>query len=482
MNTILVYPQLEFSGLQLATPPYSILFIADYIRRNGIDVEVFDMRFDNIRDLIRTISLRDPEYIGISVMTGPQIYFALNISEMIKTRFPEKKIVWGGIHPTILPTQTLKNKVIDYVIRGEGEKSYYSLISGVNKKRIKGLSLKSSRIIYHNPDAELLLKSDLNNLTIPWDIIDHQNYIKRGNFNMISSRGCPYRCAFCYNTLFNNFWRGWTAEKTIEELKKVQQFGAKKIVFYDDNFFAGKKRIEPLYEFFKNESIEWKAEIRVDQLNNKFAKRAKKHGCAQLFFGAESGSQRILDILNKNITVKDILNSAKITSEVDLFAEYSWMIGIPGEKWRDVQKTIAVIKKIQELNSNCEFSIKIMYPYPKTPIYTQAIKQGHTPPSSLIEWGKIRREVAPDYLNNRKLLEMISITSAVIGKKLFEENDIPILKLVRFLANLRWKTEVFNVGIENAFFKLFRKIIENFISDKGSDEYDAFEHRIVSRK
>ena len=233
MNTILIYPQLELVETQITIPPYSVLFIADYLIKKDVDVQVFDLRFDLASQVLDAISENEPEYVGISVMTGPQIFHALNISKTIKAEFKDVKIVWGGIHSTILPTQTLQNKLIDLVIRGEGEKPFYELISGKNLSQIRGFSLKREKTILHNPSSELLENSELNKLSIPWDLINPYNYIKNKNFNMITSRGCPFKCAFCYNALFNNVWRGWTTEKCSNELDKVLNYGVKNINFYD---------------------------------------------------------------------------------------------------------------------------------------------------------------------------------------------------------------------------------------------------------
>ncbi len=482
MNTILIYPQLEFIGTQIPTPPYSILFIADYLIKRNVNVKIFDLRFDSLHKVKNAISDIEPEYIGISVMTGPQIYYALKICESIKKEFKKIKIVWGGIHSTILPTQTLQNKLIDFVIRGEGEKSYHELVSGKNKSQINGLSLKNGAKIFHNPDRALLKSSELNELNIPWDLINPRRYLKSGNFNMITSRGCPFKCAFCYNALFNNVWRGWTAEKCIEEFNKIFKFGVKKITFYDDYFFANPNRIKILFQYFKEKDIIWKAELRVDQMNYSLAKEAKEHGCSNMYFGAESGSQRVLNILNKNISIKDIIKSAEITNKLDIIAEYSWMIGIPGETKKDIRKTISLIKNVREINPESEFSIKILFPYPQTLIYEQAIKSGFTPPSNLVSWSNIRREHAPDYLRHKNFLEMISITSAIIGKKVFESNNVPIFKLIKHPANFRWKNEVFSAGFENLFFKIFRKVIEKVISKRDSIEYDPFSRKIISIK
>ncbi len=482
MNTILIYPQLQFTETQIPTPPYSILFIADYLIKRNVDVAIFDLRFDSYSQVINTISNNEPKYIGVSVMTGPQIYHALKVCEAIKEQFNNVKIVWGGIHSTILPTQTLQNNLIDFVIRGEGEKPYYELVSEKKKSQIKSLSIKKGRKVYHNPNSALLKSTEINKLSIPWELINPKHYIRNGNFNMITSRGCPFGCAFCYNTLFQNVWRGWTAEKCIEELDKCLDLGVKKINFYDDYFFAQLERIKALFNYFKKRDIIWKAELRVDHLNPSLAKEAKEHGCHQLYFGVESGSQRVLNILNKRILIKDIVKSARITKDLDLFADYSWMIGVPGETKRDIKKTIFLAKKVKEINPDCEFSIKVLFPYPKTPIYDEAIKMGFKAPSNLLSWSKIRRERAQNYLKHKNLLEMISITSAIVGKKVFEQNNIPILKLIRAIAEFRWKNEIFIVGFENFYFKIFRNIVEKRIVKKDTLEYDPFSHKIVLKR
>ncbi len=482
MNTVLIYPQLEFMGTQLATPPYSILFIADYLRKRNIDVKTLDLRFDKINRVLSIIYETAPEYIGISVMTGPQIYHALKISKIIKKEFKDIKIVWGGVHPTILPGQTLQNQLIDFVIRGEGEFSYFELVSGKKKSQINGLSYKKNNKIIHNPNRELLDSAELNKLCIPWDLVNPMRYIKNNTLNLITSRGCPFKCSFCYNTFLNNYWRGWTAEKCIQEFNRVLNFDIQKINFYDDNFFANSERIKILFKYFKNKSLEWKAELRVDKLTYSLAKEAKKHGCSQMFFGVESGSQKILNILNKKISLEDIIRSAKITKDINIIADYSWMIGIPDETKEDLQKTITLIKKIKKINPDCDFSIKILFPYPKTLIYERAIKSGFKPPTNLYSWSKIRRQRAPNYLKHRNQLEMITLISSIVGKKIFTQKKIPIFKLIRSPAYLRWKKEIFRAGYENVFFKLSQKFFEKIISKHDSNHYDPFSRKIISTR
>ena len=105
---------------------------------------------------------------------------------------------------------------------------------------------------------------------------------------------------------------------------------------------------------------------------------------------------------------------------------------------------------------------------------------GFNPPSNLLSWAKIRRERAPDYLKHKNLLETISITSAIVGRKVFESHNVPIFKLIRSPAKFRWKNEIFNAGFENILFKIFKNLIEKGISKKESIRYDPFSRKMIS--
>jgi radical SAM superfamily enzyme YgiQ (UPF0313 family) len=222
--------------------------------------------------------------------------------------------------------------------------------------------------------------------------------------------------------------------------------------------------------------------MRVDRLNYSLAKDVKLHGCNQLYFGVESGSPRILKVLNKCITVDEIINSAKITNKLRISADYSWMIGIPSETEEDIRRTIRLVKIIKEINPDSEFTIKILFPYPKTPVYEQAINSGFQPPKNLLAWANTRREQASNYLKSKNILETISITSAIVGKKVFEQKAIPALKLIRKFAEFRWKKEIFIIGLESFFFSIFRTQIDKQIAKNNEFEYDPFLRQLVKNK
>ena len=455
--TILVYPDLAYSELQRPAPPYSILFIADALRRVDVEVDVFDLRYDTPKDVLKAVATYNPEYVGISTMTGPQIANALAIATVIRQQAPETKLVWGGIHPTILPFQTLRHSLVDMVVRGDGERPYSQLVTGEESTKIHGLVFQQEGIVY---DGGLAPFTDMSKVSTPWDLVDANRYIVRGRTSVVTSRGCPYRCAFCYNALLRPPWRGWSAEQCENEISQLVTLGAEDILFFDDAFFTDLNRVRKLLPYFQTENLSWTAELRIDKLTKDLARNIKQAGCKTLFFGGESGSTRILNLLSKGVTVRQMLRSARITHEAGLGADYSWMVGIPSETPEDRHDTISVIKTIRQINPDAEFSIKIYTPYPGTPLFKAAVNEGAQLPGTLTGWSKVSRYRASEYLHGRRGLETLALTSAVVGRHIFKEmNGLPMM-FARSLADLRWRNEYFGLPWESIIYNMLSTTTE----------------------
>jgi len=263
LDTILVYPDLAYSGLHRPAPPFSVLFIADALHRSGVDVGVFDLRYDGVEEVARAAASYTPRYLGISVMTGPQIGSALEVARAVRRASPDTLLVWGGVHPTLLPAQTLRHPLVDLVVRGDGERAYTLLVGGEKWSRIAGLAFRRGGHIY---DLGLAPPTDMEQVGIPWDLVDPRRYVERGRSSLVTSRGCPYRCAFCYNASVRQPWRGWSAERCAEELEAMAQMGAEDILFFDDAFFANQGRVRRLLPHLRRLGLTWTAEMRVGSL------------------------------------------------------------------------------------------------------------------------------------------------------------------------------------------------------------------------
>jgi radical SAM superfamily enzyme YgiQ (UPF0313 family) len=456
-RTLLIYPDLAYSDFQRPAPPYSVLFIADALQQAGVEVSVFDLRYDRISDVLESVTEQTPEYVGISVMTGPQIRNALTVAASVREVSPEIRLVWGGIHPTILPFQTIRHPLVDIVIRGDGETPYAQLVKSDSWQSIQGLVYQHNDQIH---DGGLAPHTDMATVHIPWDLVDAKRYVEHGRTSVITSRGCPYRCAFCYNAQLHAPWRGWTANQCIIELAPLIACGAEDLLFFDDAFFTNLARIRKLFPYFRKENLTWTAELRIDQLTKELARDSKEAGCKCLFFGAESGSLRILRLLNKRITVQQQLRSAKITNEIGLGADYSWMIAIPTETPKDRRLTISTIKAIQRINPTAEFSIKIYTPYPGTPLYKMAVTEGARLPESLTGWANFSRYRAGSHLAKRRHLETLTLTSAIIGRHVFQKMHGPPAAFIRWLAGLRWRNEYFGLPWESFLYTFLSDHVE----------------------
>ncbi len=455
-HTILIYPDLAYSEFQRPAPPYSVLFIANALQKAGVDVEIFDLRHDTIDDVVHAAAKSTPDYIGLSVMTGPQIRNALEVTKALRQNVPESKLVWGGIHPTILPLQTLHHPDVDLVIQGDGERAYTQLVQNMAWKRIQGLVFKQKNRI-HN--GGLAPHTDMSTVTVPWELVDPRRYITRGRTSALTSRGCPYRCTFCYNAILRQPWRGWNAQQCQRELDHLIALGADDILFFDDAFFTNKARVRKLLPYFHKEGLAWTAELRVDQLTSSLARDVKRAGCKCLFFGAESGSPRLLQLLNKKITVHQLVRSSKITKSVGVRADYSWMVGIPTETPEDRRVTIATIKGMHRINPEAEFVIKIFTPYPGTPLFEMALKEGARLPQSLTGWSGFSRYRGLSYLRDRRQLETLALTSALVGRQMIHTLRGP-LAVVRAFAQFRWQHEAFGLSIESFVFNIVSSFLE----------------------
>lgn len=385
---------LTFPGNQenMPTMPVSVVVLASYLRKHKIPVEILDTRIENYK----RIDFTKYSLIGISAKTGEQTSSAVKLCKYIrlKTNVP---IVWGGPHPTFFPKQTCSSKLADFVIIGEGEQTLLELTKYIQGKKklenIKGLVYKKDNKIIVNSSRDFL---DMDKLEIPaYDLIKLEKYQDSiTSFKMETSRGCPYRCDFCYTHQFHKRkWRSKSIKKVIEEIKyiikryKIREFG-----FCDDNFFVDKKRAIDIAKqiIANNLDIEIYTTARANycaHFSNKELDLLSKAGFKYIAMGAESGSQDVLNMIHKDITCEDIILSAKNCVANNIIPAYSFVIGIPGETLKDVNKTIDIYLKLKKVSPKVEINGFFLFtPYPGTPIYHKAIEKGYKPFNTLEGW------------------------------------------------------------------------------------------------
>lgn len=391
-SAILIFPNVKSRARQYPTGLYKI---ASYCK-DEYNVFVIDQRIE--KSIFKKITSILKNYnvlcIGLSVMTGEQIKYALDISKFFH-RYA--KIVWGGWHPTILPRQTIECEFIDYVIIGEGEEAFLNLLYYCEGKMVKEelfLSKKNCNFRYNYID-------NLNN----YIYVDFEKYpikeiyfVKRDGFkrtfNIETSRGCPHRCYFCHNAIYSKPYRFLSAERVINLIEYLYTaYSIDGIIFQEDNFFLNKNRVNMIMDYLVSKPIGWKANSRIDYFKNfikddHFIKKLINSGCKVLQFGIESGSERILKLINKRIKISDVLDINQHLSTYPIKLRYNFMIGFPGETTEDIADTLRLIEELKK-NPNVESPFLNIYnPYPGTPLYDVALSHGFRSPQDLEGWSR----------------------------------------------------------------------------------------------
>lgn len=463
---VLIYPktsEIEFSHPDV---PYSILFIGSYIKANGIDVKLYDQRISSNKEIFHYIETHPVTHVGLSTMTGPQIIFAMELSKKIKQMKPEIKIVWGGIHVTVAPESVLKHDFIDYMVYGEGEVSLLELIQYPDRKSIKGVLCRNDGI------GDLVPREfmDMNAISLDWSLINPQTYISvrdgRRYMSFVTSRGCSFKCQYCYNSVTKSRWRSWNVEKIREEVEKILKFNISYISFMDDNLAVNIKWLSEVCNILEEKKINWYGDIRANVVTSENMDRFKN--CTMIFIGAESGSQRVLDSIEKRIKVEDIYNAARVLNERGMTGTFSWIIGFPQETIEDVMATIKAVRTVSKIMPRAVQRLKIFSPYPGSNLYKMTVDKGYCGPATLEEWGKFTREHCDlPYIKNPWWYKCISYVTFF---NFYSQTDIigsigtskpifrPVIAFYKIFSSLRWKTNFFNFPVEFMILDLLRKI------------------------
>ncbi|MBW1742057.1 MAG: B12-binding domain-containing radical SAM protein [Deltaproteobacteria bacterium] len=467
MNVVLVNPHHRFGKevvrSQRTVLPVGILAVATPVDEAGYKVKIIDQQIKpQWKRLLLAELKKKPLCVGITCMTGPQIWFALEVSRIVKQN-GNIPVVWGGMHPSLLPNQTIENENVDIVVQGEGEETFLELVQALGKggslDAVKGIWYKENGQIKSNPPRPFI---DLNaQPNLAYHLLDIDEYIER-KFGTIllrtfTSRGCSYNCSFCYNTNFNRRkWRALTAEETVKRLKKIKEtYNVKGFIFNDDNFFGDINRSKEILEGIIREKVDiilWKLDIRPDtlfSLDDDFLRLLKRSGCRKLTIGLESGSERMLNFLKKKVTIAQILSNNKRLHTFGITPKYSFMVGCPTETREELEQTVALIWRLLKDNPELLKSVHIYTPLPGTELFDVAVEHGLQVPKRLEDWIPFSyREVNLPWVSEdrRKLIEMLHCCTILLEKNFFFNPTVSIHPFLRLLGRLyyplaRWRVK-----------------------------------------
>jgi len=443
---------------------------------------------NQIDSAVKEILKDNPLFVGFSVLTGLPITLSVRMSKEIKKHNKNIPVVWGGIHPSLLPEQCLMEDYIDFVVMGEGEESIVELADalrkGVSLKGIKGIGYKKDGKIIINKPRELI--KNIDDYEIDWSLVNVEDYIYEiwdGSriISYITSRGCPHNCGFCYNLAFHKRrWRCFSKEKVVKRVNElIDKYNIDGITFDDDNFFTNKERALYILENIKVPT--YFLDIRIDYLKDDLLKQIYKMKSRWIFFGHESGSDRILKLIDKGFTTKEIMETIRFCSRKypDISLRANAIIGFPTETWKEVKKTIDFSLKMCDAHPNISMTFSIYTPYPGTKVYDLAIKNGFKPPKNLEGWGKYDLDIASrgekikidlswlPWMNNkkRKLFDNINKYSHLLDKTYIKGTHPLYFRLFKrlfyYIAYYRLKTRFFYFPVEFFLHGLAVKIGKN---------------------
>lgn len=406
--------------------PLNLGYIAGYLERNEIEVKIIDQIAG--QDVRKEIKNYNPDIVGITATT-PLAPYAYKIADECKER--GILTVIGGVHATAVPEDASSHA--DIVVMGEGEIAMLDIIKeGIKSGIISRPYVKNLDEI--PPPARHLMKQDfyLRTKDRLGDVVSHLHFVPfhAKVASIISSRGCPYACVFCHNSLRKSPLRFHSAERTVFEIKHlIEMYGVDAIFFMDDNLLANKPRLKKICNLMKESKIDiiWGCNATSNHVDLDTLQMIKEVGCKQLVFGFESGSQRVLDYLGKHTTVEGNKKAARLCKEVGISVTVTFMVGNPTETIDDVRATQRFIE--ENKNYIDMYGVSITTPYPGTALWLWCKKRGLIPQS--LDWSRFTQ-------GDIQVLACDTIQPEEIERLYLETGSIKPFKLSRLWNRVWW--------------------------------------------
>ena len=404
---LLLYPKTGADIGSTVAPPHALLTIAAPVLKAGYTVKLLDQRTQRVDEetIARQLS-SETLCVGISTMTGTQISHALGLARIVRKLAGGVPIVWGGCHPSVAPEQTARHELVDIVAVGEGDETFLEIIETLQHKRslerVAGILFKDGGRIVKTPPRPLLDVDTL--LDVPWELVKVEDYIHKDMYISDrtrvldvgqTSRGCPFDCGFCSSAeIRQRKWRAVSVDKTLDRITDdVRRFRLNGIWLRDDEFYINRKRATAICQGFIDRELGlsfYTSGTRADvflKASDHDIDVLKRSGAHTLKFGAESGSQRILNLMQKGITVEETLAANQRCRKHGIIPVFGLMVGYPTETFEEIDQTIDLAFRIKRENPAAQLeTITVFTPLPGTPDFQLAIKHGLKPPKSLEEW------------------------------------------------------------------------------------------------
>lgn len=385
-NILLIQPMHEKIKKKMRTSfnfPWGIAYIAAYLKAAGFNVQFLDGQVLQLpkEELVPHLDPYDFDLVGISAFST-QYNAVRYLSNFIKTK-KDVPIIVGGPLATYQPELVLKTTKADICVIGEGEITAVELLNNSDRlEKVKGIAYKQDGNIHITDPQNNLI--DLDQLMWPdFSVFKMKEYLHQSNsyarkekvhgnsIMFISSRGCPYSCNFCSKS--SRFYRFMSPKKIHQMLLMLKkEFSIDNITFGDELFLASKKKFQELAPLLKSLNSQWGAQARVNVVDKEFLDMIKRSGCIGIGYGIESGSQKILDNMNKKITVHQIETAMILAKKFKMPVKVQLIFGYPGEDETTVQETVDLFNRVDHPGRR----FNVITPIPGSRLYDDCIAQG----------------------------------------------------------------------------------------------------------
>lgn len=423
MKILLIYPPwLRLFGLSMPDFPLNLGYLAAELRKNGHDAVIYNADFDSSnagdlsvdpeivmmsnynsymailqdikhpiwQQLRETVQAIAPDIVGITSKTSAY-GSAINAAKCVKQVSDNIIVVLGGVHPTLLPKETIREPEVDLVVTGEAELTFVKLIEAIEKKTLSSIGIQYGNNKYIVNPIPGLNVADIDSLGLPARdlLLNAEDFPPNAFGTLIGSRGCPFHCIFCSShKMWGRKVRFRTAPNIVEEIEAVNKsFGTYRFHFADDTFTLKKDLVLKFCKCMKEKGIKvwWSCPTRVDFIEPELVREMKSAGCGTISLGIESGSEDSLKRIRKGITVEQVRRAVKVIKEEDIMVNGYFVFGFPWETEEHITKTLNLIEELDLDMVQYNFAV----PLPGTELYQMMEGQGKLPPHQTpMDWSQ----------------------------------------------------------------------------------------------
>ena len=413
-DVVLFFPRTRWDIAGVTTRlPLALLYLGSFLGRAGFSVRIIDQRVDpGWRERLRESLQAPPLWVGMTCMTGGQINSGLQAARLVRDVVPSVPLVWGGIHPSILPEQVLAHELADVVVIGEGEQTALELTralaepgigvaSRLNPSRLQQLAgiafLRDGVAVRTEPREHI----DMQQLPeLDYSLVPVESYLLREvgserSLQLTSSRGCPMRCGYCYlgSVPGGRRYRAESPERTADAIQALgRRFGVNALHIIDDEFFIRIERARRVCELLleRGVRISLRGNCRVDALDRmdmETLRLFRRAGFHHLYLGVESGNDRVLDFIEKGTRTEQVLRVNGKLGRAGIAPKYSFMAGFPTETLDEIKDTLHFMLRLLRENPLARTTpLQLYTPYPGTPLYDYCLQNGLQAPERFEGW------------------------------------------------------------------------------------------------